>query len=167
MTLTCQPSGDAPALFTGVAFASFGAPAGSCASGLAINSSCHAADSLAVVSAACVGKAECKLQALTSAFGGQDPCLDVVKRLAVALEGPCSGPSFQLQATVPAGATAVVRVPTPLASAAVTITEGGAAVWRAGAFVPGVAGISGGAAVADGIAFAVGSGAYSFAVLDA
>ena len=41
--------------FTGVAFASFGTPTGTCATGLAVNPACNAATSAAVVAAECLG----------------------------------------------------------------------------------------------------------------
>ena len=54
--------------------------------------------------------------------------------------------------------------PTP---AAAVVTEGGARVWAAGAFVPGVPGVPGGQLSADGSAavFTVGSGSYAFEAL--
>lgn len=169
LTLTC---GSGSAAFTGVAFASYGAPTGGCtgASPPAINATCNANTSVAVVAAACVGKHSCKIPATTDTFGGADPCFDVVKRLLVVLEGPCGVPIYSVQATLPPNAAGTVRVPTlSKAPSAVTITEGGATVWKAGAFVPGTPGVTGATADptgANAVVFSVGSGAYAFAALE-
>lgn len=68
--------------------------------------------------------------------------------------------------TIPVGSDAVVRVPlvaaVGLEPKTVTITEGSAAVWRDGAYVPGVSGITGAEADASGVSFNVTSGMYSF-----
>jgi hypothetical protein len=95
LTLTCGAGG----VFTGVAFASFGAPTGSCSGkpAPAINATCNAADSVAVVAAACVGKSSCVIDAITATFGGTDPCLDVLKRLIVIMDGPCGTPTYTSQ----------------------------------------------------------------------
>ena len=93
----------------------------------------------------------------------------MLKRLLVVLEGPCGAPLYSAQATLPPNARGSVRVPTlGLAPSAATITEGGAIVWKAGAFVPGTPGIT--AAVTDpsganAVVFSVGSGAYEFVAL--
>ena len=172
LTLACDGGGN----FSSVAFASFGTPAGDCASGLARNASCDAAASAAVASAACVGRPSCTLWANASVFGG-DPCLGVRKSLAVALRGACANasppaPVFSLSVELPPNAAGTAAVPTPGdpgPAGGVVITEGGAPVWRAGAFVRGVPGVTGGAAAADGTAvvFALGSGAYAFEVFNA
>jgi hypothetical protein len=77
LSLTC---GDVP--ITAIAFASFGVPTGSCAGGFA-KSACDANTTLAVVEKACVGQKTCSIFASPSVFG--DPCYDVLKRLAVAV----------------------------------------------------------------------------------
>ena len=146
-----------------ILFASYGTPSGSCPN-FAINSTCHAPTSAAVVSRLCVGKGACTIPADTATFG-PDPCFDTPKRLAVALSGSCATTLYHLDTTVPVGSTASVRVPTLTASPAVaTITEGGVTVWAAGAFVPGVPGLTSAAAGADGksVVFAAGSGSYAF-----
>jgi hypothetical protein len=164
LTLTC-----AGGVFSGITFASYGRPLGSCAAGFALNASCDSAKSRDVVSAACLGKASCTLSATTAAFGGEDPCQNVVKDLSVVLSGSCKGTLYTLATTVPVGGTAQVIVPAMGAAAAASINEGAAAVWRAGAFVPGTPGITAAAATADGsaVAFAVGSGSYIFTVIEA
>ena len=65
-----------------VTYASYGTPSGSCSTGLHTDPSCNANVSLAVVKAACVGKAQCQVTASTATFGGVDPCNGDVKRLA-------------------------------------------------------------------------------------
>ena len=154
-------------VFTGVTFASYGTPTGSCPTFK--KGACDAAASVDVVTKLCVGKSSCSVPANNGAFNG-DPCVDTLKVLAVSLAGQCGAPvglrKFALQTTVPVGGTAQVIVPAwgPVASAA--ITEGGAKVWAAGAFVPGTAGVSAGAASADGksVVFTVASGSFSFVV---
>ena len=160
LNMTCRKS-----TFSGVAFASFGTPTGTCSTGLAVNPSCNAATSRSVVIAACVGKSSCTLTASNDAFGG-DPCLNTVKHLAVALDGDC-GFSYTITTTVPVGATAAVTVPTLGTSpATATISEGTSKVWSSGAFVPGVPGVRAAAVGDDGasVIFEVGSGTYDFVV---
>jgi len=70
--------------------------------------------------------------------------------------------SVNLTVTVPIGTNATVAVPAP---ANASITEGGAAVWKGGKFVPGVSGISSAKAVAafePYVEFEVASGSYAF-----
>lgn len=71
ITLDCGPMGGT---ITGVPFASFGRPSGSCGA-YAVDASCHAPTSAAVVAAACVGKASCTLATAPggNAFG-PPPC---------------------------------------------------------------------------------------------
>jgi len=164
LTLSCVGG-----VFNSVVFASYGDPLGSCAAGFTRNASCDAATSHDVVAAACLGKAACTVPATTAAFGGNDPCLDVVKRLSVVLAGTCKATVYALTTTVPVGGTAVVTVPCMGAAATATITEGAATVWAAGAFVAGTPGVFAGAATPDGraVAFDVGSGTFAFAVTSA
>ena len=108
-------------VFNSVVFASYGDPLGSCAAGFTRNASCDAATSHDVVAAACAGKAACTLPATTAAFGGHDPCLDVVKRLSVVLAGTCKETVYSLSTTVPVGSTAAVTVPCMGAAATATI----------------------------------------------
>ncbi len=71
------------------------------------------------------------------------------------------GNSLTLDVTIPAGARAKVSVPTMgLNSAAVA--ESGKTVFSRGAYVTGVAGISGASRSTDYVTFDVGCGAYSF-----
>ena len=74
------------------------------------------------------------------------------------------GLHYALNATLPPNAAARVIVPTLRPAAHAVIAEGGATVWAAGQFVPGVPGVVSGVAGADGesVEFAVGSGAFLF-----
>ena len=70
-----------------------------------------------------------------------------------------------LAATVPANARAEVRLPFPAAAAAtLAATEGGATIYKNGAYVPGVVGISGAAvdAATSTLVIDAGSGTYAF-----
>jgi hypothetical protein len=99
-------------------------------------------------------------------------CFDTLKHFAASLACPAAaGPA--LTATVPTNARATVRIPLPAATspAAVTVREGGAVVWAAGAFVPGVPGVAGAAAGAEDLPAGaatidvdVGSGTFAFTV---
>jgi hypothetical protein len=172
LTFTCHsPQPGATATFTGVAFASFGAPTGNCSSGWALNTSCHAPTSMDTVKRACVGQSTCTIPATVDYFGGVDPCPMVLKHLAVALEGECSGVSFTYSITIPTGSTATVVVPTMgVAPGGVIMEEGGVVVWSKGAFAPGVPGVPAAAPGGDGasVVFSgVGSGSYVFTVFSA
>lgn len=148
VNLSCAGGGTA----TGVQFASFGTPEGSCAAGWALGS-CNANSSVAAVAAACVGKAACAVPVTDAVFG--DPCPGTKKQLAAALA--CSGgpepPSQQvlsLNVTVPVGATALLALPllAGVAPGNASVTESGAAVWVKGAFVEGgAAGVVAGGAL--------------------
>ena len=75
-----------------------------------------------------------------------------------------SGKDYALNVTLPPNSAAHVVVPTLLPAASAIIAEGGTTVWAEGRFVPGVPGVSSGAAGKDGesVEFTVGSGTYSF-----
>lgn len=81
-TLTC-PEGST---ITSIDFASFGTSTGEC--GAFAQNACHAADSQAVLEAACLGQGTCSVEALNEAFGG-DPCPFVEKNLNV--QATCTG----------------------------------------------------------------------------
>ena len=74
---------------------------------------------------------------------------------------------FSQQTVVPVNGVATIILPAQGPASAVDILEGGTTVWKQGTYVPGVPGISGGEASADGksVVFTVGSGSYSFVVL--
>jgi hypothetical protein len=82
------PNGSA---ISGVTFASFGNPTGSCSGGGGFTKGvCDANTSLAVLEAACVGQTYCEVLASKYAFGGSDPCPQFSKSLAVQLACPQS-----------------------------------------------------------------------------
>ena len=74
------------------------------------------------------------------------------------------GDYYALNVTLPPNSAARVVVPTLRPAASAVIAEGGTTVWAGGRFVPGVPGVSSGAAGSDGesVEFAVGSGTFSF-----
>jgi alpha-L-rhamnosidase len=74
-----------------------------------------------------------------------------------------TGQSLVLDVTIPCNATGKVSVPA-LSLKNATITEGGKAVWKNGAYVKGVVGITSGKQEAGYYTFDVGSGDYGFKV---
>ncbi len=78
LTLSC--AGGAP--ISTIGFASYGLPTGSCATGMQLNTTCHAGTSRQAVEAACLGKPSCTVSASNAMFG--DPCRGKAKTLAVA-----------------------------------------------------------------------------------
>jgi hypothetical protein len=73
--------------------------------------------------------------------------------------------SFALAATTPTNTRATVRIPFAAGAAGtLAATEGGVTFYKAGAFVPGVAGITAAAvdAASGTLAVTVGSGTYAF-----
>ena len=98
-----------------------------------------------------------------------DPCFGPTyhqNRLAVKVScGQSRGTILKINVDVPGNAAGVTKVPL-LGSAAdaVTITEGGADVWRGGAFVPGVEGVASARLGADSgvVEVSHGSGRYRF-----
>lgn len=99
---------------------------------------------------------------LPSAQGAFD---SIRGRFSIAWENATT--SFTLTAAVPTNTLAEVRLPFPAAAAAtLTATEGGATFFKAGAFVPGVAGITGAAvdAATSTLVIDAGSGTFAFAV---
>jgi len=67
----------------------------------------------------------------------------------------------RLEVTIPTGSTAEIHVPA-FGNADLTVEEGGAAVWKSRAFVPGPAGITAARAAANQIVLEVSSGTYVF-----
>lgn len=162
VTLSCP--GAATNVITSIVFADFGLPTGACPS-FAVDGSCSAANSTAIVTAACVGKQSCTVFVSDTVFG--DPCYGTVKHFSAVAQ--CAAASaFLLTATVPANTGATVMLPYVTANAsALVVTEGTTVVFTGGGYVPGVAGITGAAldANASAIAVTVGSGTYAFAVM--
>jgi alpha-L-rhamnosidase len=71
--------------------------------------------------------------------------------------------SLNLDVTIPVNATASVSVPV-MELKNITITEGGKVVWKDGAYVSGVEGITGGKLESGYVTFDTGSGEYQFKV---
>ena len=135
-----------------------------------MNASCHDANTASIVSGLCAGKNSCTFTANDPTF--KDPCPLVLKRFAAKVKCKANTPThvFDYDITVPVGSTGSVVLPTfGAATSSVQITESGSAVWAKGAFVAGVAGVTGAAsehdATGDNIRITVGSGDYHFAVL--
>jgi hypothetical protein len=103
LILSC---GDPTLVITGIAFAAYGNVSGSCPSGLAAVN-CSDSDSLAVVSAACVGKPFCSVQANNAEFGG-DPCPQFFKHLGSS--GVTCGPAPAPPPTSPVTLTVTTTV---------------------------------------------------------
>ena len=154
-------------VFTAVAFASFGTPSGSCVAGFS-KGACDAANSSAILAAACVGKSSCTIAVSTQLFG--DPCFGTAKMLDAQLT--CSvAAGVAISATVPTNARATVRVPFPAGTPLdnVTISEGATVVFAKGAFVSGAAGVLGASVGTNDLPVGVvtvdvevSSGAFSF-----
>ena len=143
-------------------------------------------DVTAKIAPLCVGRGGCNLSAVANqAFLG-GPCSgnqQLIVRVectaasgaraaeeGVAADGgdarPAAGPAGTtwavVNATVPGGSTGEVHVPL-LSAASGTITESGAVVWQAGAFVPGAAaGVTGGGSDGRFAWFFTRSGNFSF-----
>lgn len=81
LKLVCEPG---TGNITDILFASFGTPTGNCPD-FKKDPSCDSDTSLAVVKKLCVGKTSCSIDASDKAFG--DPCINVVKSLAVVTKG--------------------------------------------------------------------------------
>lgn len=142
LTLSCATPG---ATIQSIVFASYGRPLGGCGEWRA-NASCAAANSSAVVAAACVGKGRCSVVANTSTFG--DPCYGDWKFLAV--EATCSGgggsaaastgPAVFAQGFLRGGAAAAATTSAPRRAvlvvnkqwvpASVTVEGAAGGVWR-------------------------------------
>lgn len=152
------------ATITGIVFASFGTPQGSCDTQLKVGS-CNANNSMSVVEKACVGKNSCSVPATDATFG--DPCYDTKKMLAVgATCSHSSGESqvFQYNVTVPVGSTANVHLPF-MGRQSPRVVEGAAStVWQNGAYVSGTPGVFGASATSSEIVVEVGSGSFAFSV---
>lgn len=91
-TLEC-PAGQT---ITKIVFASYGTADGTCGS-FAANAACNATNSTDIVSAACIGKNSCSVDANNGVFG--DPCWGTHKSLAI--EAQCSGGSSPTTPTTP------------------------------------------------------------------
>lgn len=76
LSLQCAGATD---VISAIQFASYGTPSGQCGA-FAVNASCNAPNSTAIVSAACLGKNGCTVNADTPTFG--DPCYGEGRGLA-------------------------------------------------------------------------------------
>ena len=97
-----------------VGFASFGTPKGSCATGFTAEATCNSNHSTAVVSALCMGKASCTVEASCTTFheklkGDGAFCWAVQKSLAVNVTCSAGAPAGHA-ASVPRLATAAAAV---------------------------------------------------------
>lgn len=162
ITLACP--GAASNVITAIPFADFGLPDGAC-SNFTVNPACSAANSTAIVAAACLGKQSCTVYVSDTVFG--DPCYGTVKHFSAVAQCAQSA-AFLLTATVPANTGATVMLPYLAGNtSSITVTEGGATVYTNGAFVPGTPGVTAAYLVANAssVAVEVGSGTYNFAIL--
>ncbi|MDE0337854.1 MAG: family 78 glycoside hydrolase catalytic domain [Caldilineaceae bacterium] len=75
------------------------------------------------------------------------------------------GQALAMQVTIPVNTRAKVSVP-KLGLGSVAVREGGKSVWEEGVYRPGVAGIEAGEENGDVITFQVGSGCYSFRLVE-
>ena len=116
LQLKCDSAG---ATVSAIEFASFGSPSGTCPSFVA-DAACNATSSVAVVTAACIGKHACSVDVSNDAFGG-DPCPGTSKELAVVARCSSGGGSQ------PGGDVKPVdraRLPTYVSSARVVDYDG-------------------------------------------
>eukprot|EP00040_Diaphanoeca_grandis_P031968 m.192534 g.192534 ORF g.192534 m.192534 type:complete len:1045 (-) comp32471_c0_seq1:82-3216(-) len=158
-----------------IAFASYGTSTGSCTSGFA-KSACNLNSTVALVEKCCVGKESCVFEC-----GGQtcdcvssgvstpvaDPCYQTVKHLAIQVTCAAApkpgGHVLNLNVQVPVGSDSQLVVPLLGSSpSSVMISENGTAVFKNGAYVAGVSGVTGAMATKDSIVIEHGSGSYRF-----
>ena len=113
----------------------------STASNMKVDLSGTAANSTAIVAAACVGKPSCVIDVSTALFG--EPCFNTLKHFDAVVTCTAALPgAISLTVTVPANAAARVRIPFPGSlPAGLRLSESGAPVWASGAYVPGVPGV--------------------------
>eukprot|EP01116_Phalansterium_solitarium_P007853 TRINITY_DN2084_c1_g1_i2.p1 TRINITY_DN2084_c1_g1~~TRINITY_DN2084_c1_g1_i2.p1 ORF type:complete len:1037 (-),score=234.67 TRINITY_DN2084_c1_g1_i2:145-3255(-) len=154
VVLTCADSGDT---IKEILFASFGTPNGACGN-YTIDAACNAADTLAIVQKACVGKSSCSVAATDAVFG--DPCPNTVKRLYVQAAG-CAFNSYEHTVTVPVNSIGSVFIP-KFELSNIVVSESGSPIWKNGTFVPGIPGVTGASDVGTAIKIEIGSGSFSF-----
>jgi len=159
LQIKCDNGGE----ISSVDFASFGTPNGTCSSGFQ-EFNCSAADSMKIVSDECLGKSACSVNVTSKHFKG-DPCFLVKKQLAVKVT--CTGTKgktavFEYSVNIPTGSTATVSLPQFGKSADISEAQG--EIWKNGAYVSGVSGVTGASVIGTDIAISVGSGAYTFTV---
>eukprot|EP00935_MAST-01C_sp_MAST-1C-sp1_P000370 g370.t1 len=166
-----------------VKFADYGTPLGDCTNELR-RGNCTTGNLTDIVTSVCVGQESCTIDcyevygragdgcivstpSTTKTFPLPDPCHHVNKR--VALEVACNGSetgrtaNLSIRSSAPANSIATTAVPLLGADpGAVTVSEGGTVLWRNGAYVPGVDGVTGAATSGDVILVSHGSGTYDF-----
>lgn len=156
LTLACATPG---ATITAFDFASYGTPSGSACGAYAVNATCHAPNSSAIVSQLCVGSAQCSIPVVTDLFG--DPCFGTVKRLVVQARCTADAPGYAGDAPVFAQAfTRAAGAPTGAGARRVLLVNKVNA--PQGVMVPGAAG--GTVAYVDA---STGDGPYATASVDA
>ena len=133
----------ADAAIESILFASYGVITGQC--GDYDDSFCHANNSHAVatVEALCVGRRTCRVPVSSAVFGDACPAFTKLLSVQFRCEKPAPSPLFELAVTLVGSSGGQVDVPLPSGSSfdEVTIIEGGAAVWKGGAFVGGTDGV--------------------------
>jgi len=144
-------------VITSIVFASFGTPTGSCGN-FAIDPSCHANDSVSIVSNYCIGKSSCSIPATVSVFG--DPCFGTVKRLYVQAAG-CQTIELIQSVVIPVNSISLVQVP-KMNLTQIEIFESGTLIWQNDTFISGDKGVMNGSDKGTSVEFAVGSGSYIF-----
>ena len=97
------PAGE---VISSIDFANFGTPTGSCSAGFTVNPKCSSNHSIAVVTAACMGKGSCKVPASCDEFheelGGKSAfCWDTIKSLAVKVSCKKQSAASMVTATSP------------------------------------------------------------------
>ena len=172
-TLGCPNGGK----IKSVDFLEYGTATGDCKSGLKLG---KCGVSLVGNASSCVGKPSCVVSCSNSActvdgkaVNTGDPCYQTKKKVDGKVTcdsapggGGKSAVTLTVKAHVPHTAVATTVIPLLGSTAAdITITEGdgtASPVWKSGAFVSGVEGITGATATKDGIAITHASGGYSF-----
>jgi len=162
LTLSC-PAGQ---LITSIPFASYGTPS-NCHAG-----ACSSANSVDIVSRACIGKNSCSVPATNANFG--DPCFGTVKYLAASAlcGGQVPKPGYTLNVRIPFGQNAELDLPIvaslEMSAGTATVAESSKSVWARGAYVPGVEGITRATMSNEfgvpAVRVVLGSGNYAFVV---
>jgi hypothetical protein len=122
LALTC-PEGS---VVTAVSFASYGTPAGAC--GAFTADSCDAQQAATVLATACMGKANCAIDATNDTFG--DPCVGTYKRLSAQVScapttASATPPAATTGTLIPAMAIAApAAAPAPTAAATTAKVSG-------------------------------------------
>lgn len=116
--LACPPG----EVISSIAFASFGTPTGSCGTppSFKVDSKCNSNHSMSVLTALCMGKADCTISASCATFheelSGKDAfCYDIKKHLDAAVTCKKS-PTSSARAAAVAAAAAAAAAPTPAAA---------------------------------------------------